>query len=165
VRWSKLKTAIENRFAPAVIGRVELRATRYRQAHDDEGRGWITVDKKEMWNLCTFRYWRALYETKEKIEADQTVSVWEAYRLGAAEAEKQGTFSLERFCDTLEEYCNLSFVQALDSQNVLIQTLAMLDKRMGKRRLRTLHLDSNTHPMVRYFYEFRLKAEGIDRDV
>lgn len=162
MRWSKLKTTIENHFAASVIGRVALHATRYRQAHDDEGRGWITVDRKEAWNLCTFRYWRALYETKEKFDTEPDVSAWEAYYLSAAEIEKQGILSLERFYITLEDYNNLSIKQALDSKSVLIQALAMLDKRLGKRRLRSLQLVPDAHPMVRYFYTFRLKAEGID---
>ena len=162
IAWSKLKKAVESHFALSVIGRVELRSTRYRKAHDDVGRGWITVDKKEAWNLCTFKYWHALYESKKKIQARRDVSIMDAYRLASTEIENQGILSQERFYDMLDEYCSLSIERALASENVLIQALAMLDKRLGKRKLRSLKLESNAHPMVQYFFKFRLKAEGID---
>ncbi len=79
--WSKLKALVESHFAPSVAGRVELHSTHYRKAHDDQGRGWITVDKKEAWNLCTFRYWRALYESKTMIQASHQRPTLETYRL------------------------------------------------------------------------------------
>ena len=55
--WTKLKKQVEQRFAPSVAGRVELRTTSYRHAHDFAGRGWITVDKAEVHNFCTHKYW------------------------------------------------------------------------------------------------------------
>jgi hypothetical protein len=37
----------------------------------------------------------------------------------------------------------------------------MLDSRLGKRRLRTLQLSNDEHPLVRQFYELRYEAEDI----
>src|SRR6476469_7554917 len=57
MQWSQLKKQVESRFAPSMAGRVELRTTSYRHTHDAEGRGWITIDKEEVHNFCTLRYW------------------------------------------------------------------------------------------------------------
>jgi hypothetical protein len=57
MQWSRLKKQVESRFAPSVAGRVELRTTNYRHVHDGEGRGWITIDKEEVHNFCTLKYW------------------------------------------------------------------------------------------------------------
>lgn len=48
--WSKLKQTIEGRFADSLKGRVEVFNARYHHAHDDDSRGWITVDKREIAN-------------------------------------------------------------------------------------------------------------------
>jgi len=44
---------------------------------------------------------------------------------------------------------------------MLIRAFAMLDSRLGKRRLRTLRLANDEHPLVRQFYDLRCEAEGI----
>lgn len=44
MKWSELKKRIEEKFAESVHGRVEVWATRYRHAHDQEGEAWITFD-------------------------------------------------------------------------------------------------------------------------
>jgi len=57
MQWSKLKSRIERFFAASVSGRVEVRTTSYRHAHDWEGRGWITLDGEKIGNICTRKYW------------------------------------------------------------------------------------------------------------
>ena len=52
MRWSKLRQRVEAMFAEGVRGRVELRTTRYEKAHDRFGRSWITVDGREVANMC-----------------------------------------------------------------------------------------------------------------
>jgi len=46
MKWSKLKKQIEDKFCESLKRRVELRSTRYRRAHDHDGKGWFTVDKR-----------------------------------------------------------------------------------------------------------------------
>jgi hypothetical protein len=57
IQWSKLKKKAEQFFAPSVAGRVQLRATRYRGAHDQTVRGYITVDGTEVWRLRSNKWW------------------------------------------------------------------------------------------------------------
>lgn len=55
MRWSKLNQLVEDRMADSLQRRVEVHNARYRHAHDGEGRGWITVDKREVANMCEGR--------------------------------------------------------------------------------------------------------------
>ena len=55
----------------------------------------------------------------------------------------------------------LSIDEALKSDNIFIRAFAMLDSRLGKRRLRTMHLSDDEHLLVRQFYDLRCEAEGI----
>lgn len=47
------KKRVGSFFHDSVKGRLELRSTNYRGAHDEEGRGYITFDKREVWSMCT----------------------------------------------------------------------------------------------------------------
>lgn len=49
----------------------------------------------------------------------------------------------------------------LRSENGIVRGLAMLDGRLGKRRLRALVLPPNELPLVRTLYALRCEAEGI----
>ena len=54
----------------------------------------------------------------------------------------------------------LSIEEALESDDPLIQTLAVLDKRLGKRRLKSLK-DEGFHPLSKRVLEVRKLNEGI----
>ena len=58
MRWSKLKQLVEDRMADSLQRRVEVHTTWYRHSgHERAGRAWITVDKREIVNMCDFQYW------------------------------------------------------------------------------------------------------------
>jgi len=117
-QWSKLKKRVEALFAPAVAGRVELRITHYRTAHDWEGRGWLTIDGSEVYNFCTLRY----YVEFNKLAADlreangatdfrvpeQRPRYYEAGDEALAILEKRGIVSEKSFERSVQEYPSLS---------------------------------------------------------
>lgn len=58
------------------------------------------------------------------------------------------------------EYLNISIDDALVSENPIIMSFAMLDKRLGKRRLKLI--DKNgLHPMTIKLLELRLECESL----
>jgi hypothetical protein len=63
----------------------------------------------------------------------------------------------------LEAYLSLTIDAALTSPSPLVRALAVIDRRVGKRKLRSLKMDSE-HPLVRELYLLRCKAEGVDVD-
>ena len=168
-QWSKLKKRVEQLFAPSVKGRVELRTTRYRGSHDRWGRGWITFDGTEIFEANTIKFEQALSNRQKEIQRELPgVCEFKAWDLAVEQEdelfEANGLFSDFAFYLYLEEYCNLSIEDALNSENLLIKSLAMLDRRVGKKRLLTLGEQASVHPVVEKSYRFRCVAEGLCPD-
>jgi hypothetical protein len=72
---------------------------------------------------------------------------------------QRGTFSRYECEEALIEYLNLSIEEALQSENIFINALAMFDSRLGKRRLAFLASDKSRHPLVSKFYQPGQDAE------
>jgi hypothetical protein len=51
---------------------------------------------------------------------------------------------------------------ALSSSSPLLRAMAMIDRRHGKRRLRSIRLASDEHPLVREPYAVRCLAEDVE---
>ncbi|MEO6908012.1 MAG: hypothetical protein ABI210_09000 [Abditibacteriaceae bacterium] len=63
----------------------------------------------------------------------------------------------------LKFYLNYSMEEALASTDELTRALAMFDKRVGKRRLRSFVDEMESAPLlVKHFYTIRCQAEGIE---
>ncbi|WP_245671439.1 SF0329 family protein [Pseudobacillus wudalianchiensis] len=75
--------------------------------------------------------------------------------------EQRNIFNVEHVYDAFVQYPHFSIEEAIRSDNVVIQALAMIDKRLGKRRLTHLKFDPDTHPLVTTFYRIRYEAEGL----
>src|SRR5688572_3651919 len=141
MQWSRLKKQVEALFADSVAGRVELRLANYRRAADWEGRGWITVDGAEVYNFCTHRYFVEQAALLRQFEREAPREP-QANRVAATEAEllSRGIVPQKWFENSLEQYLSLPVEQAIDSSNFLHRALAVVDRRVGKRRLQTLPL-------------------------
>lgn len=172
MQWSKLKRRVESLFAPSVASRVELRMTNYRKVADWEGRAWITIDKKEVWNFCTLKYFVERGRLVTGIRAANGATSWSGPKAGEYYAaidvaddilEKQGLVSQYYFEGALESYLQVDVADALASDNLVHRALAVLDRRLGKRRLVDLTFRTDEHELVRRLYRFRLAAEGIQR--
>ncbi|MCX2781190.1 SF0329 family protein [Microbulbifer thermotolerans] len=160
MQWSKRKKKVEEFFSHTVRGRVELRSAHYRGTHDEEGRGYITFDKYEIWSMCTLSFYSIEYERIDEIVAREGITPYEAQKIAHEELASEGKFNQYTYYDSLDDYCNNSIDTSMASDNVLIRCLAMLDSRLGKRRLRSQDL-SNESPKVVQFYKIRCECEGM----
>jgi hypothetical protein len=171
MQWTKAKARAESLLAPTVARRVALRVTGYRAAHDEEGRGWITVDGEEAWNFCTLRYFVERHKLEQGIrEANQATNYRDPEQRGAYhEATERAEIILERrgvmgrwyFQRAVEGYPEFGVEEALRSENLVHRALAVLHRRLGRRRLPKLELRPDEHPLVVGLYRFRCSAEGI----
>jgi hypothetical protein len=157
-------------FCHSVAGRVELRTTRYHKAHDQMGRGWITIDGEEIVNMCTFKAEGKWWEESQKLrkawgtldyrDPAQKKGYYRAYAEAEVILRKEGIFSRSEFNRYLFEYLNMSIGEILKSDHPIVRGIGMLDRRTGKRRLATICAE-NEHPFVRLMYDFRCGAEGL----
>ncbi len=151
MQWSKLKRRIEQGLADSVRGRVAFHVTGYRTAHDHQGRGWIVVDGEEVANMC---HWRANLEGEYRPDPVAMTD-------GTILQPQDGVMDPSVFWDSLVSFLAMPIGEALEHHNYLIRALAIVDGRVGKRRLREMEIREKDHGLVRRFYELRLDAEGL----
>ncbi len=173
MQWSKLKKLIESNFAESVACRVELRSTRYRRAADEDGRGYITIDKKEVYSFCTIRHGIEYYGTANEIreinkctdysDPNQSEEYFDAYDEADKITKEKGLYSQYEFYGSLEEYLSLPFDRALESENLIIKSLAILDRRLGKRRILKMGDSVKGNPLLEHLFNLRCEAEGLKK--
>lgn len=174
MKWSQLKKRLEATFADSVSGRVEVWNTRYRKSHDAEGEAWITVDKKRVSSMATYTYFVERYREMNRIreelgcvdrkDPEQREGFYEAWRQAEKTMRERGVYPLWIVNKALFDYLNFSIDDIVKSENHIIRAFGMLDRRIGKRRLKSID-DTDEHPLVRTLYRFRCEAEGVKIDV
>ena len=130
--WSRLKAKIEERFAPSLRDRVAVHFTSYRGAVSEAGRGWLLIDQSEL-PLAAIQLFNA--------------------------PRAPGQHDHWTFHDALVAYLDLRLEDALRAAEPLHRALAMIDRRLGRRRFEALRLAPDEHPWVRQLYELRGSAE------
>ena len=154
MRWSKLKKNIESNFAESVKGRINIFATRYTIASFFMVRAWITIDKIEVANFSTVdNYNRFEWDAPE---INKRITLDERNLENIVE---KGEFSRIDFLDACWSFTNLSIEESLLSDNPIIKSLAMIDKRLGKRRLKIIEKDE-LHPLVLKLFNLRIECES-----
>jgi len=183
--WSKMKQQLESFLCPELVGRVEYRATSYRYLPDKAGQCYITVDKKEVFNMTDVTNALRWYQTEQEIKNDLHVQISvsadeidivrkdtggrvpedrltviarnskvSAYAKEMLEA--QVALSKSDFYSTANTFLSISIEDSLGSKDILLNVFAMVDRRMGKKRLLSMESKmKQKHPVVQYFYELR----------
>ncbi|QNG59465.1 hypothetical protein H4O14_16965 [Bacillus sp. PAMC26568] len=168
-KWSKLKKELEGFICDSLKDRVSYYATNYRKAHDQLGRAYITVDKKEVFNMCTIKSNRILFnkenELRKLIDIDYDVDNGaENYRISVQAheiIESEGTFAQYDFFNAAEQYLNAPIDHSLESKDMIIKIFSLLDRRIGKRTLlKRYESIQNDLEIIQYFYRLRCEAEG-----
>lgn len=139
--WSNLRKVLEeDRLCPSLRGRVQYFMTCYHDAHDDEGRMCIRVDGKEYLNS----------------------HVWNGHSKDDEEMSQKGRFCYCEVFSAIDVYVGeLTIDEALVATDPLVRLFAVLDRRVGKRRLPELAAAMENEPeWLRFFYRLRLAAEG-----
>lgn len=184
--WSKLKQNLESFLCPALQGRVEYRATSYRYLPDKAGSCYIAVDKKNVFNMSDRTTLIKWYQTELEIKNDSGIQipisneeievlrketkglVPEDRLLVIARSRKlselakellsaQSSLSKSNFIVVANKFLSTPLEESLESNDILMNILALVDRRLGKKRI--LNMDEKIklkHPIVQYFYALRL---------
>lgn len=186
--WSKLKQLLESFLCPALNGRVEYRATSYRYSPDKAGHCYIAVDKKNVFNMSDsttlIRWYQTELEIKndpyiqmpindEEIEAvrKDTVGIIPEDRLKVIATNRkrseyakelllaQSILSKSDFTVVANKFLSISIEKSIESNDILLNILALVDRRVGKKRILNMAEEMKLkHPIVQYFYELRLST-------
>ncbi|MDR0915839.1 MAG: hypothetical protein LBN02_01445 [Oscillospiraceae bacterium] len=141
-------------------GRVSYFATRYRKAHDDHGRVAILVDRKEVINM-PFSVDGVI--TNAAIQKPRVgKSRGQLYAETEAEYAGNGLFTPWAFGFAVDLYFENTIFVSLQSENLLVRLLAILDRRVGKRTLEKLKTEVTDLPeWLQFFYNLRMESENI----
>lgn len=186
--WSKMKQVLESFLCPALNGRVEYRATSYRYLPDKAGQCYITVDKKNVFNMSDETTLIRWYQTEQEIKNDPDIQIpISMEEIEAVRKETRGTVPEDRlsviarnrkisehakvllsaqsalsksdFYTAANKFLSVSIEESIESKNILLNVLALLDRRVGKKRLLSMAQEMKLkHPIVQYFYELRLST-------
>ncbi|MEY9094280.1 hypothetical protein [Paenibacillus sp. RC84] len=183
--WSKLKQNLESFLCPALDGRVEYRATGYRYLPDKAGICYITVDKKNVLNMNDVTNLIRWYQTELEIKNDPDIQIPISHEeMEAVRKETKGmvpedrlkvmarsrkssenakellsaqtSLSKSNFIVVATKFLSTSIEESLESHDILLNILALVDRRVGKKRILNMSEKMKVkHPIVQYFYELR----------
>ncbi|WP_028559663.1 SF0329 family protein [Paenibacillus pinihumi] len=186
--WSKMKQNLESFLSPALYGRVEYRSTSYRYLPDKAGICYISLDKKNILNMSDATTLIKWYQTEQEVKTDSEIQIpvsdeeIEAVRTAmngkvpedrlkvmAASKKRselakellsaQSTLSKSNFAVVATKFLSASIEESIESKDILLNILALVDRRVGKKRILSMSDKMKLkHPIVQYFYELRLST-------
>jgi hypothetical protein len=131
--WSRLKAKIEDLFAESLRGRVTIHMTSYRGGVSEGGRGWLLIEQTEV-PLATIQ--------------------------PSSSEPGPGAHNQWSLHDALTGYLDLPLAAALTSSDPVQRGLALIDRRLGRRRFEALQISAEEPPVVVRLYQLRAQAEG-----
>lgn len=164
MQWSKLKSRIEESFADSTKGRIKIFTTAYRR-QDNISRSWVVIDGKQEVSLTDSASWweqGAYFHELTPTVCLQHKAISEENRT-ENQIHEHGEFSSYDFKIMAFESLSLSAQDCISSENPLLRTLGVLNKKTGKAKVKALQKDK--HPMVAYFAKFRAETEVINKAI
>ena len=159
--WSGIRKKLESEYlAESLKGDISYFATSYSRSPDHEGRAAIRYKGKEIIKGCYYYNWTkaASFPKDEKYERRMREEC--AYMDDTAI--KLGVFDQICFYRAFKEFGNQSIERSLCSENLLVRIFAVLDKRVGKRKLISMKENIENEPdSIKEFFAIRMDAEGI----
>ncbi|MCH4889517.1 hypothetical protein EZV73_18190 [Acidaminobacter sp. JC074] len=183
MNWNKLRKQLEEFINPTLEGRVEYLASGYRYRKDKKTQALIKVDKEEVFNMHkTFVTW---YENEQAIIKDENFKVFVTEediietrksvgdnvpedRLEVIARKNKRAFYAKKIMNAQNSLLKTDFQKAandflsgnvndcLNSDDIILNVLAIIDRRVGKNRLKKMKYQMDLkHPIVRYFYDLR----------
>ena len=150
--WSGIRHKLETEYlAKSLKGRIQYYCTSYSKSPDHNGRASIRFDGKEILRGC---YWNQWLLPPEEYKASELRMNEASLRIGA--------FSQHNFYHAFQEFDSQSIEDSLNSSNLLVRIFAILDRRVGKRRLLAMHPAVDPKDEIFHlFYTIRTNAEEL----
>ena len=163
--WSGIRNKLENDYlCPALRGRIQYFATSYWESHDQTGRAAIRLDGVEVLRSNYYayeqNYWNRYQALRREGVGEDDPKA--PFRMAHEGTLNDGCFDNIFFYEAFHEFDNQSIEKSLTSENPLVRVFALLDRRLGKRRLLALEESMEQElDWVRAFYVIRMQAEGL----
>lgn len=153
--------------------RVEFHATVYRKTHDQLGKVWIELDKKNIFEANTLEWQIEHFTLSNEIrkinncenceDRRQVEGYYQAYDEAEEILRYKHKLNEFQFYETITSYINSSFKDKLESKDQLTRILCLLDKRLGKRRLQNFIIYKDDTEGLKILYNIRCQIAGINQ--
>jgi len=162
MQWSKLRSHLNEIVAPSVRKRVDFHLINYRKFSERANEFIVTIDGEKVFAASTSRHNIASY-----IKTRTTGLVAHGDGPEPNEVEKslmqREVHAPQDITSSIRTYFDLDPRVALTSSDPILKALAMIDKRVGKRTLKTIELADDEHSLVRTLYSLRM--ECLDKHI
>ena len=159
--WSGIRKRMESEYlAESLKGHISYFATSYSRSPDHEGRAAIRYKGKEIIKGCYYHNWTKAESFPKDEKYERRMS--EEFAFMDDTAIKLGVFDQTCFYKAFDEFDNQSIEKSLYSDNLLVRIFAVLDRRVGKRKLISMKESVENGPdSIKEFFAIRMNAEGI----
>lgn len=159
--WSGIRKKLETQYlAQSLRGHIQYFATSYSKSPDHEGRAAIRYDGKEIIKGCYWNNWTKVKFFPKDEKWDKRMAEENAYIDDVAL--KLGVFDQRCFYRAFEKFDNQCIEKNLNSDDLIVRIFAVLDGRIGKRRLLLIQETIQEEPETfQIFFAIRAKAEGL----
>ncbi|MDU2153694.1 MULTISPECIES: hypothetical protein [Veillonella] len=159
--WSGIRNKLETEYlALSLRGYIQYFATTYSKSPDHEGRASIRYNGKE---IIKGNYWNQ-YVKAHLFSKDDTYErrMHESFPFVDNTALELGVFDQTCFYQAFNEFDNQSIDKSLVSDNLIVRIFAVLDRRIGTRRLISMRdFMEEEPPVFQKFYAIRMYHEGL----
>ncbi|MDU2208478.1 MAG: hypothetical protein E7E42_02225 [Veillonella sp.] len=159
--WSGIRHKLETEYlAPSLRGHIQYFATSYSKSPDHEGRAAIRYNGKE---IIKGNYWNQ-YVKAHLFPKDDTYDrrMRESFLFIDNTALELGVFDQRCFYQAFEGFDNQNIDKSMSSDNLIVRIFAILDRRVGKRRLISIRNFMEDQPSVfQELYAIRVHHEGL----
>lgn len=162
--WSGIRAKLEKEYlAPSLQGRIQYFATSYSKCPDHKGRAAVRFDGNEILKSSYYEYCLAEGSAHYEIAKNSMdLTLQESYSVARQMVLDGGNFDQHDFYIAFQEFDNQSIDCSLMSVNPIVRMFALLDRRIGKKRLISLKSKMEREPAWLYtFYHLRCDAEHI----
>ena len=173
--WSGVRKRLErDLLCENLRGRVQYFLTHYHGAPDDYGRFSLRVDGEEIIfahpynDLAVSRLSEQVREefgeerdwlTLDEEDPERYETIFREADLRAIRCDQMEIYHIIR---ALRTYLSQPVQESIHSENPAVRMFAVLDRRVGKRTLRTLRSELDEQPpWLRPIYQLRFEAEGL----
>lgn len=149
---------------PELRKRVDFHVTRYYGNRAKSGM--ITVDGKKVLEFSYHRFVRESNGHCGVVRRGERFGVWSASGNQEYEWSPFHTDAIhppQQLGDAMRSFLSMLVRSALRSPNPLIRSLAIVDRRLGRRRLERLKITERHHSLVREFYQLRMSVLGNEK--
>lgn len=159
--WSSIRNKLEQEYlADSLRGHIQYYVTTYSKCPDHEGRAAIRLDGKEIIKGSYFNNWYKAHLFPRDDKYERRMDTEFAYMDDTAI--QLGVFDQRCFYDAFYMFDNQSIEKSLSSENMIVRIFALLDRRVGKRRLLSMKTGiENECETIRCFYAIRAAAENV----